>query len=174
MYLHAVKIQGIAYMNTPIIRLIEKKDNPQIAKVIRSVFEDMDIPKTGTAYEDKTLDSMFEAYDKDRACYFVVELNGTVIGGAGIAKLDNYEGNVCELQKMYFLPEARGKGLGATMIKMCLVKAREFNFEKCYIETMPDMTAAQKLYKSVGFEFLDGPLGDTGHHSCPVHMLMKL
>ena len=157
MYLHAVKIQGIAYMNTPIIRLIEKKDNPQIAKVIRSVFEDMDIPKTGTAYEDKALDFMFEAYDKDRACYFVVEANGTVIGGAGIAKLDNYEGNVCELQKMYFLPEARGKGLGTTMIKMCL-----------------DMTAAQKLYKSVGFEFLDGPLGDTGHHSCPVHMLMKL
>lgn len=174
MYLHDVKIQGIAYMNTPNIRLIEKKDNLQIAKVIRSVFEDMDIPKTGTAYEDKALDSMFEAYNADRTCYFVVENNGAIIGGAGIAKLDNYDGNVCELQKMYFLPEARGKGLGRTLIKMCLVKAREFQYEKCYIETMPNMTAAQNLYKTVGFELLDGPLGNTGHHSCPVHLLMTL
>ncbi|UAB81175.1 GNAT family N-acetyltransferase [Marixanthomonas sp. SCSIO 43207] len=163
-------------MNTPIIRLIKKEDNPQVAKVIRSVFEDMNIPKTGTAYEDKALDCMFESYTKKTSCYFVVEDNNTIIGGAGIAKLENYEGEdrICELQKMYFLPEARGKGLGRTLIKMCLVKAREFNFEKCYIETMPDMTAAQNLYKSVGFETIDAPLGNTGHHSCPVHMLMKL
>ncbi|PVW16584.1 GNAT family N-acetyltransferase [Marixanthomonas spongiae] len=163
-------------MNTPMIRLIEKKDNPQIAKVIRSVFEDMDIPKIGTAYEDKALDCMYETYDTETSCYFVVTENNTVVGGAGIAKLDNYEGTerICELQKMYFLPEARGKGIGRTLIKMCLVKAREFNFEKCYIETMPNMTAAQKLYKSVGFKLLDGPLGNTGHHSCPVHLLMTL
>lgn len=174
MYLHAVKIQGIAYMNTPIIRLIEKKDNPHIAKVIRSVFEDMNIPKTGTAYEDSSLDTLFEAYDKERSCYFVVEENNTILGGAGIAQLDDYDGNVCELQKMYFLPELRGRGIGATLLKMCLVKAREFNFEKCYIETIPEMTAAQKLYKRVGFDYIDAPLGNTGHHSCPVHMLMTL
>lgn len=161
-------------MNTPIIRLIEKKDNPQIAKVIRSVLEDFNVPKVGTAYADKSLDCMFETYQKPNAVYFVVEENDKIIGGAGVAKLDNYEGNVCELQKMYFLPEARGRGVGAQMMEFCLAKANEFGFEKIYLETMEYMTHAQKLYKQAGFEYIDSAMGDTGHYSCPVHMIKTL
>jgi len=161
-------------MTAPIIRLIEKKDNPQIAKVIRNVLEDFNVPKVGTAYADKSLDCMFETYQKPKAVYFVVEENNKIIGGAGVAKLDNYAGNVCELQKMYFLPQARGRGVGAQMMEFCLAKAREFGFEKIYLETMEYMTHAQKLYKQAGFEYIDSALGDTGHYSCPVHMLKTL
>jgi putative acetyltransferase len=161
-------------MNTPIIRLIEKKDNPQIAKVIRSVLEDFNVPKVGTAYADKSLDCMFETYQKPKAVYFVVEENDKIIGGAGVAKLDNFEGNVCELQKMYFLPEARGRGVGAQMMEFCLAKASEFGFDKIYLETMEYMTHAQKLYKQAGFEYIDCAMGDTGHYSCPVHMIKTL
>jgi putative acetyltransferase len=161
-------------MDTPIIRLIKKQDNPQIAKVIRSVLEDFNVPKVGTAYADKSLDCMFETYQKPKAVYFVVEENDKIIGGAGVAKLDNYEGNVCELQKMYFMPEARGRGVGAQMMEFCLAKAREFGYEKIYLETMEYMTHAQKLYKQAGFEYINSALGDTGHYSCPVHMLKTL
>jgi putative acetyltransferase len=161
-------------MNTPLIRPIEKKDNEHIASVIRSVLIDFGVPKVGTAYADAALDCMFETYQKERAAYFVVEDEGKIIGGAGIAPLDNYDGNVCELQKMYYLPEARGRGIGATMINLCLSKSREFKFDKCYLETMPYMTAAQKLYERSGFVYIDGPMGDTGHYSCPVHMLRDL
>lgn len=161
-------------MDTPIIRLIEKQDNPQIANVIRRVLEDFNVPKVGTAYTDTSLDCMFETYQKPNAVYFVVEENNKIIGGAGVAKLDNYEGNVCELQKMYFLPEARGRGVGAQMMEFCLAKAREFGFEKIYLETMEYMTHAQKLYKQAGFEYIECAMGDTGHYSCPVHMLKTL
>lgn len=161
-------------MKAPIIRLIEKKDNAQIARVIRSILEDFNVPKVGTAYADKALDQMFETYQKPRAAYFVVEQNNEIIGGAGVAPLDNYDGNVCELQKMYFLPQVRGKGVGAQMMQFCIAKAREFGFEKIYLETMEYMTQAQKLYKQSGFDYIDGPLGNTGHFSCPVHMLKTL
>ena len=96
-------------MHTAVIRPIQKKDNEQIARVIRSVLEDFGVPKVGTAYADTALDAMFEAYDKNNAAYFVLEENGTLIGGGGVAQLDNYDGKVCELQKMYFLPQARGR-----------------------------------------------------------------
>ena len=88
-------------MNAPIIRLIQKADNPHIARIIRSVLEDFNVPKVGTAYADAALDCMFETYQSPRAAYFVLEENGSIIGGGGIAQLANYEGNVCELQKMY-------------------------------------------------------------------------
>ena len=161
-------------MSEVIIRPIEKKDNPEIARVIRSVLIDLGVPKVGTAYADKALDCMYETYKKDRAVYFVVEENDTIIGGAGVAQLDNYEGNVCELQKMYFLEAARGRGIGSKMMQMCLDKAAEFKFDKCYLETMTYMNDAQKLYRKSGFKYIDGPLGDTGHFSCPVQMLKSL
>ncbi|SIQ58442.1 GNAT family N-acetyltransferase [Maribacter ulvicola] len=158
-------------MENVIIREIRKKDNLQVAKVIRQVLADMGVPKIGTAYEDPSLDKMFEHYQKPKATYFVVEENGIILGCAGVAPLDNYEGNVSELQKMYFLKEARGKGIGHKMIAVCLERAKEFGFTACYLETMHNMEAAQKLYKKMGFDYIDTRMGDTGHYSCPVFML---
>lgn len=157
-----------------LIREIKTEDDVQIAQVIRKVLVEMGVPKVGTAYADKALDEMTATYDKDKATYFVVEDQGRIIGGAGIAQLENFEGNVCELQKMYFLPEARGKGLGAKMMDLCLKRAKSFGYEKCYLETMPYMENATKLYAKSGFEPLEGPMGDTGHYSCNVWMLKSL
>ena len=156
------------------IRPIQIEDNSQIAKVIRSVFIDMGIPKVGTAYEDKSLDVMFESYYKPKHKYFVVEQNNEIFGGAGIAPLDNYEGNICELQKMYFSPRVRGLGLGKEMIDVCLDFAKQSGFDQCYLETMPFMTAAQNLYKKVGFQPISKSMGDTGHYSCSVWMIKDL
>ena len=57
------------------------------------------------------------------------------------------------------------------MIMVCLNRAKEYGFDACYLETMPNMEAAQKLYKKMGFEYIDARMGDTGHYSCPVFML---
>jgi hypothetical protein len=46
------------------IRKIEKKDNAAVARLIRAVFDELNIPKIGTAYEDPYLDLMFEEYNK--------------------------------------------------------------------------------------------------------------
>ena len=160
--------------DTIVIREIEQKDNPKIAKAIRSVLIEMGVPKVGTAYEDKSLDCMTETYDNPRMAYFVVAHGNQIIGGAGISPLDNYEGNVCELQKMYFMPEARGKGLGSKMMSKCLDFAIESGFDQCYLETMPYMEDARKLYRKVGFKNIDKPMGDTGHYSCSVWMIKDL
>ncbi|MGE6353537.1 GNAT family N-acetyltransferase [Flavobacterium sp. NPDC079362] len=161
-------------MKNCIIRSIKKEDNQEVAQLIRSVFDEMEIPKVGTAYEDPYLDLMFEEYNKPQSVYFVVENEGKILGCAGIAPLENGDPGICELQKMYFLPETRGLGIGSEMMQKCLEQAKDFGFEKCYIETMPFMHAAQKLYKKSGFEYLDVPLGNTGHSSCPVWMLKNL
>jgi len=157
-----------------IIREIKVKDNIALAKVIRNVILEMGAPKVGTAFEDEATDKMFETYQKENAVYFVVEHKNQVVGGAGIAQLDNFDGNICELQKMYFLPIARGKGLGTKLIETCLEKAKNYGFEKCYLETLPYMKAAVKLYKRYGFKDLDKPMGNTCHYSCNVWMIKKI
>ncbi len=157
-----------------LIREIQQQDNIQVAKVVRTVLEEFNVPKVGTAYADPELDLMYEAYQKPRSAYFVVENEGKIIGVAGISPLANGKEDVCELQKMYFLPETRGLGLGGKMMETCLAKAKEFGFKQCYLETMPYMEAAQKLYKKSGFEYLDEPMGCTGHSACPVWMIKNI
>ena len=88
--------------------------------------------------------------------------------------MEGYDSTVCELQKMYFLPIARGKGIGSKMMKICLQKALELNYKKCYLETMPYMKSARKLYKKSGFIDLNAPLGNTGHYSCSKWMIKEL
>jgi len=157
-----------------VIRTIQPQDNPAIAQLIRQVLTEFNVPKVGTAYADPQLDCMFETYNVPRAQYFVVESDGKLIGGAGISQLENEAESICELQKMYFLNETRGLGLGTQMMDKCLNIAKDFGYAKCYLETMPYMTAAQKLYKKSGFEYRDAPMGNTGHTSCPVWMIKEL
>ena len=161
-------------MNKIIIREIQQKDNQAIAQIVRDVLMELGAPKVGTAYADPNLDFLFESYQSSKSIYFVIENNNKIIGGAGIAQLENESDSICELQKMYFLPEARGLGLGTKLINKCLNSAMAFGFEKCYLETMPYMEAAQKLYQKAGFEYLSEPLGNTGHTSCPVWMIKNL
>ncbi|WP_299188926.1 GNAT family N-acetyltransferase [uncultured Aquimarina sp.] len=161
-------------MSTIKIRSVAPEDNLALAQVIRDVLIEMGVPKVGTAYEDEALDVMYETYDAPRKKYFVVEDDGKIIGGAGIAQLEKGSSEICELQKMYFLPEARGKGLGSQMMSKCLDFAKEQGFVKCYLETMPYMKEARKLYGRVGFKALDAPMGDTGHYSCQAWMIKDL
>lgn len=161
-------------MNTVTIRKIEPKDNAAIAAVIRNVFIELNAPLVGTAYADPTLDTLFEVYDAPNSVYYVVEKDGEVVGGCGIGPLENGDAETCELQKMYFAAQARGLGIGAQLIAQCLDTAKDFGYSQCYLETLPNMEAAQKLYVKSGFVYLDSPMGCTGHSSCPVWMLKKL
>jgi len=157
-----------------LIREIQQKDNVSIAKVIRAIFHELDAPKVGTAYADPILDTLFEVYQEPRSVYYVVEKDGKVVGGCGVAPLENGDASVCELQKMYFAPEIRGTGYAEKIIEKCLEFAQKQGFEICYLETLSFMTTAQKLYKRIGFENIDGPMGNTGHNSCEVWMTKKL
>lgn len=156
------------------IREIQLNDNQKLAIVIREVLVEFGVPKVGTAYEDEAVDKMFETYNIEKSSYYVITDGEKILGGAGIMQLKNSEENICELQKMYFSSEARGKNLGFQMMETCLQKARKFGYEKCYLETLPYMEGARKLYKKVGFESLESPLGNTGHYSCNMWMLKTL
>ncbi|WP_194852082.1 GNAT family N-acetyltransferase [Nonlabens antarcticus] len=156
------------------IRKITPQDNAAIKDIIQSTILEHNAPKEGTAYSDAATQSMYATYQKPRAAYFIVESDGVIYGGAGVAALDNFDGNICELQKMYFLPEARGKGYGKQLMERCLEVASAFKYSKIYLETMDNMFDAQGLYKRVGFELLTQPLGNTGHYSCPIQMIKNL
>ena len=157
-----------------LIRSVNQSDNKSLSVILRKVLVEMKIPQKGSAYEDPELSNMYEAYQFPRSKYFVVEENKKILGGAGISPLRNGGINICELQKMYFHKTIRGRGIGQRLIEICLDFALESGYEKCYIETMPNMVDAQKLYLKTGFQYINSPLGNTGHNACPVWMIKKI
>lgn len=156
------------------IRPVEKQDNKILAHIIREVLDDFDANKPGFAAADPETDNMFETYSNPGTLYLVLVRGEDVVGGAGIGALKGAESPFCELQKMYLLPEARGKGYGRKLINDLLDFAREAGYAYCYLETLSTMESAQNLYRSVGFEELQVPLGNTGHSGCDVAMGLSL
>ncbi len=158
----------------PLIRPIQPSDNPALARIVRDTLKEFGANHPGTVYYDHTTDSLFELFQQGRSWYFVVETNGTITGGAGIYPTPGLPDDTCELVKMYLLPETRGLGLGRTLIENCMEKAASFGYQKIYIETMPELKQALNLYAKFGFEYLSGPMGNSGHTGCSLWMLKKL
>ncbi|TXD85171.1 GNAT family N-acetyltransferase [Subsaximicrobium wynnwilliamsii] len=157
-----------------VIREIREADNAQLEQVIKGCFPEFEIPLKGTAYEDAETPKMFESYQGEKEVYYVVVKGDQVLGGAGIKKLKNYEGNVCELQKMYFSPEVRGRGFGKQLIIQCMEAAAAFGYAQCYLESAVQLKAAIHVYEQAGFKQRTEPLGNTGHYSCGVWMEKEL
>ena len=167
-------------MNTSVpaatlLRRITAADNAAIARVIRQVSAEYGLTADkGYTVADPNLDELYELYSQPGSAYWVVEKEGEVVGGGGVAPLACSEPDICELQKMYCMTSARGQGLAKKLALLALDYAREQGFKRCYLETTAFLTEAIGLYEHLGFEHIDGPLGCTGHVDCEVRMLKTL
>ena len=153
-----------------ITRPIELTDNQDLAVIIRNTLAEFDANHPGTVFFDPTTDHLYELFRKELSAYFVALMDGNIVGGGGIFPTEGLPSDTCELVKMYLVPEVRGIGLGRTIIEKCLETAREFGFSRIYLETMPELRLALKVYEKFGFTYLDGPIGNSGHFGCALHM----
>lgn len=161
-------------MNPIEIREIRPEDDVELGTLIRKVLEEMDAPKTGTAYADPYLFQLSDYYTAPRRSYYILTDGLRIYGGGGYGDLPGAEETTCEIQKMYFDSAIRGKGWGRRLIEHVMEQARAEGYKKAYIETLESMISAQKLYEKIGFKPLPGPLGSTGHCSCPIHLIKDL
>lgn len=156
------------------IRTIQPMDNAELAVIVRDTLTEFGANVPGTVYFDPTTDALYELFQAPRSAYFIAEKEGKMLGGGGIYPTEGLPSNTCELVKMYLLPEARGLGLGRTLIEQCIQTAKAYGFEQIYLETLPELRMAVKTYEKFGFEYLCSPMGDSKHFGCGLWMLKKL
>ena len=155
------------------IREIEKRDDKAVEGVIRYCLIEFGANHEGTAWADPDLCRFSEIYNTEGNKYWVAEdESGEIVGGVGIGCLDKDVG-LCELQKMYCLPHARGTGLAQKLMSIALDYAKEY-YGRCYLETCDNMIAAQKFYEKHGFVRVDKPVIETEHFACEVKYLKEL
>ena len=161
-------------MKNILIRNIQPSDNPYLSRIVKDTLAEFGANHPGTVYFDATTDALYELFQAKGAGYFVAELDGQIVGGGGIYPTDGLPADTCELVKMYLLPQARGTGLGRTLIEKSLAFAKETGYRQVYLESMPELKQALKVYAKFGFEYLKGPMGNSGHTGCSLWMLRSL
>jgi len=157
-----------------ILRQIEKKDNAPLAKLIRKVFREFNIDKTGTVYDDPTTDKLFELFQTEKSFYWVAEENGKLLGGCGIFPTTGLPDGCAELVKFYLAEDSRGSGIGKLLMQVNINTAKGHGYKQLYLESFPELQRAIGMYSSLGFKLLNEPLGNSGHHACTIWMLKEL
>lgn len=156
------------------IRPIEPEDNMGLASIIRSSLTEFKAAKPGTVFYDETTDKLSTVFEKEGSCYFSIFINDELMGGAGIYPTEGLDDVTCEFVKLYLSPAARGKGFGRMLMEKCEAAARNMNYKRIYLETMPELTIAVPLYEKMGYQYLQAPMGNSGHGGCNIWMLKQL
>lgn len=157
-----------------IIRALEEKDNLPLAELIRTVFREFKIDKPGTVYTDPTTDNLYEVFKTPASKYWVAEEDGIIIGGCGIFPTEGLPKGYAELVKFYLLPAIRGKGIGKKLLLKSISSAKDMGYKKLYLESFPELANAVGMYEKIGFKKIQNPLGNSGHYSCTIWMVMDI
>ena len=154
------------------IRKIEKRDDAAVAAIIRQcLIEYGGDHRPDTAWADPYLDRFSEVYINQNNCYWVAETDdGIVVAGVGIGPLTGFD-DLCELQKMYCLPEYRGLGIAQALMDKALEFAKPL-YKGCYLETLSNMDRAKHFYEKNGFVHTCDTFGNTGHDGCDYHYVL--
>ncbi len=156
------------------IQKIRSEHNSKICTIIKSVGEEFGAIGEGFGPSDPEVLAMSQYYnDSSSSLYLVAIVEREIVGGSGVAAFNGSK-EVCELRKLFLLPESRGLGIGEKLTENCLEYAKSKGYKKCYLDTLDSMKAAISLYEKLGFKHLDQPLKGSIHNGCDVWMIKGL
>ncbi|ANZ60998.1 hypothetical protein AYR62_11500 [Secundilactobacillus paracollinoides] len=156
------------------IQNITANNDAEMAAILRTDLEDLNLNLPGTAYFDPFVDHLSAWYDKTpNATYYVaISDDQHVMGGCGVGPIAPEDG-IAELQKLYVSPDYRRQGVAKSLIPECFAYAKA-HYDYLYLETFHQMIAANTLYQSLGFDQLTKPLPQSEHGACDTWYLMAL
>lgn len=94
--------------------------------------------------------------------YVDISDDGIARGCIALRKLSDGKG---EVKRLYVRPEYRGNGIATALVERIIEDARDIGYKELYLDTLPELESAVKLYKSFGFEetgqYNDSPVDKT-------------
>ena len=155
------------------IRPITRRDDEAAIDAVRLVRAEFGVVGEGFNWQEGEDTRLSMIYRAVGSAYFVVEMDGMVCGGGGIAGLPENPG-VCELQRTYITVHARRRGLGLQLLRRCLYTARRMKYRQCYIETYAMLVRANHIFRQAGFRSIAGPMRPSPFSACDTYFLMDL
>jgi GNAT superfamily N-acetyltransferase len=98
---------------------------------------------------DRELADLPGDYAAPRGALLVARVGGDV---GGCVALRPFDGDVCEMKRLFVSPAARGSGLGRLLAEGIIDEARRLGYARMRLDTTPGMETAQSLYEQLGFQ----------------------
>ena len=99
-------------------------------------------------------------FDPNKERCWIAEMNGQHVGHIFLVKHPEEPGTA-KLRLLFVDPNARGKGLGQTLVDECVRFAREAGYRKITLWTQSILAAAHRCYEKSGFRLVR----EEPHHS---------
>lgn len=147
---------GMMTVEDVVIEPMNVSDQQTVTDMVRRGIGAYEEAGTVLASTFRRLDNFQNAYSGASSTFIVAKdkrLNGLIIGGAGLGPLHGLspcEG-LGEIRDLVVLPECRGHGIGARLLKRCLEESKKHGYQRLYLETTPQMEHARKLFIRYGF-----------------------
>ena len=113
-------------------------------------------------YDDEKENPSLKYALPDGRLYLDVSDDGIARGCIALRKLSDGKG---EVKRLYVRPEYRGNGIATALVERIIEDARNIGYKELYLDTLPELESAVKLYKSFGFEetgqYNDSPVDKT-------------
>lgn len=113
-------------------------------------------------YDDEKENPSLKYALPDGRLYLDVSDDGIARGCIALRKLSDGKG---EVKRLYVRPEYRGKGIATALVERIVEDARNIGYKELYLDTLPELESAVRLYKSFGFEetgqYNDSPVDKT-------------
>jgi ribosomal protein S18 acetylase RimI-like enzyme len=97
---------------------------------------------------ESELEGLPGAYAPPRGILLLAQADGEAAGCVGVRPLDARR---CEMKRLYVRPQYRATGLGRQLAERAIAFARSAGYRSMVLDTLPQMTAAVRLYRELGF-----------------------
>jgi GNAT superfamily N-acetyltransferase len=135
---------------------------PEGAESIKGYWDKQDMPTQ--------LRNLLTIFAPPKAECLLARLNGEAVG---IVMTKPHSGDMCEMNRMFVRPTARGHGVGRALVTEILSVARALGYRRMMLAGGTRHTEALSLYRSLGFTH-DPTLPDTGSGDVEVRMIRDL
>ncbi len=147
-----------------VIEKLSAASVPSIVELIKRNLEPFEESGNVLAATFRRLENLADVYREEGACFFVARDNeqNKFIGGVGLGPLHGLPASegFGEIRDLVLEMSYRGQGIGAKLLGMSIDKAISIGYEQLYLETVPNMITARRLFQRFGFRPVTSKLKD--------------
>ena len=141
-----------------------------VLHVIGTVFREYGATFEPEGFDDDLLD-IEGRYLARGGCFYILEDDGEVVGT--VAALPHDE-RVCEVKRLYLLPDRRGRGLGRALLEHVLAWARARGFVTAIAWSDARFVTAHAVYERLGFRRFGERVADDADRSVEYGFVLAL